>query len=92
MKTKIYVLKRSNGFCGIYVNGKTQQHLESNFPLSDRGEYFFWNIIRIQNQYKNCEIIFTENEEEFKSNLPSLQEYLQGLNINTWHLNKTMLK
>lgn len=79
-KGKIYVLKRSNGFYGIYVNGTTQEHLACNDVLSTKTESFFNRImLELKDQAKKgliCEIIFTEDEDKFKSGLPSFQEYL----------------
>ena len=85
MKGQIFVLKRSNGFCSIYVNGHNQNNLVSNFPLTDKAENLFDRVMQeFKNQAHNydtiCEIIFTDNEESFKSDLPKFYEYLGGLN------------
>jgi hypothetical protein len=84
MKGQIYVLKRSNGFIGIYVNGHKQENLKSNFPITDRSSSLFDSIMReFKDQAHNhntiCEIIFTEDEENFKSGLPSFTDYLGSI-------------
>lgn len=80
----IYILKRSNGMMGIYVDGKTQQHLVSNYSQKDTSRFMFdrlsYEVEKTIKSGYDYKIIFTTNEEEFKSNLPSLAEFLQGYN------------
>lgn len=81
MKGQIYVLKRSNGFIGIYVNGHKQENLASNFPADDNAVSLF---DRVMTEYKwqannlgtICDILFVDNEEDFKSGLPSFTDYM----------------
>ena len=76
-RMQIFILKRSNGFIGIYVNGHKQENLASNFPQSMKADFLFDRVMfEVSNQSQPCEIIFTEDEKKFKSGLPSLQEYL----------------
>ena len=77
-KIQIFILKRSNGFIGIYVGEFAQENLVCNFEHSMKASYLFDRItseISNLHQYP-VEIIFTEEEEKFVSGLPSLQEYL----------------
>lgn len=80
MLKTIYVLKRSNGFIGIYVDGKKQENLTSNFSQRDHSDVMFshiaYEINKIVNEGNNYQMIFTTNEEEFRSNLPTLSEFL----------------
>ena len=76
MKNIIYVLKRNNGFIGIYVDGKKDKNLVSNFYGETSTKYFFDRLKMECDRFNDYGIEFTENEEEFKSGLPTLQEYL----------------
>lgn len=81
---QIYVLKRSNGFIGIYVNGHKQENLVSNFSSKDWSSILFDTVnnewLKQCREFGNvCEILFTDDEEPFKSGLPSLEQYLGGL-------------
>jgi hypothetical protein len=83
MKGQIYVLKRSNGMCGIYVNGHRQQDLKGNFSLKDNSKFMFDRIMYEYNYQAHnngiiCDIVFTEDEDNFKSDLPSIEQCLKG--------------
>ena len=75
MKNTLYILKRSNGCYGIYKNGKQPEHLISNSFLTDSANTF---INRVLLEFKGTEgtpeIIFTDDESEFKNDLPKLED------------------
>lgn len=78
MRGQIYVLKRPNGFCGIYVNGHQQKNLVSNFPLKDSAEYLFDRVMmeyKYQARENNCicDIIFCENAEDFEPSVTQIR-------------------
>jgi len=74
----IYVLKRSNGFFGIYVNGKEQEHLRTNSTLSMSAECLIDTVLcEMKTLVGAVSIWFTEDESEFKSNLPKLEEFVK---------------
>ena len=77
-KIQIFILKRSNGFIGIYVGEFAQTNLKCNFKHSMSADYLFSRIVsEIEHlHHYPVEIIFTEEEEKFNSGLPSIQEYL----------------
>lgn len=77
MKGKIFVLKRDNGFCGIYKDGKGQENLVSNSPMSDSMGQLVNSLLEYGDDY---DIIFTDDNESFKTNLPSLSAFL-GANV-----------
>jgi len=83
MNGQIFVLKRSNGFVGIYVNGKQQSNLTNNFPADMKSEYLFDMVkLELKNQANKgiiCDVIFTDEEESFKSNLPKLESFIENL-------------
>ena len=62
-KIQIFVLKRSNGFMGIYVGSHKHKNLVSNFPQSMKADHLFDMIMmEVNHQSQPCEIIFTEDE------------------------------
>lgn len=77
-EVKISVLKRSNGFYGVYVNGNRQENLYSNAPLTVSVDLLFNTIEMASRGHEKVDIEFTCDEERFKSGLPSLQDYLLG--------------
>lgn len=73
----IIVLRRTNGFFGIYVNGNKQENLVHNSSLTDRVEYFIDRLMVEISKYPDAIISFTDKEDEYKSGLPSLEQYLK---------------
>ena len=77
MKSTMYIVKRSNGCYGIYVGGKTSSHLVSNSFLSDSAETLLDSVLfRMGKIVGDAEIIITDSCEEFKSDLPSIEEFM----------------
>lgn len=83
LKTPVYVLKRSNGFYGIFVGGKKQENLQCNSCLKDHSNYMFdyikYELDKLVKNKIEYEVVFTTNEDEFKSGLPSLEQYLTSM-------------
>lgn len=76
MTNTITVLKRSNGMFGIYVNGCKQSDLVCNSSLRDSTEYFINRLMMETARYPEAKIVFTDNEEPFRTGLPSLEDWL----------------
>jgi len=73
MKSTLHVVKRSNGCYGIYVDGK----LVSNSFLTDTAETLInLVLIRASELKERPDIIFTDDDTKFQSNLPKLEDYL----------------
>lgn len=77
METTLYLLKRSNGFYGIYKNGKTQDELISNSPLTNRVDVLINRILLEKGDANDVKVIITDNESEFYCGLPKLSEFIQ---------------
>jgi hypothetical protein len=61
---------------GVYVNGNKQVNLKSNSGQRDFAGALIDTIMREQVKYPDAKIIFTDKEEDFKSGLPSFEEYM----------------
>jgi len=73
--TYIYILKRSNGFYGVYVNGKQQEHLKTNSPLSMPAKYLIDKVLHEMKKIVGpITILFTDDESEFQNDLPKLED------------------
>lgn len=69
-----YVLRRSNGMIGVYADGKKQENLLINMSQRDDAGLLFDAVLwRPGNK-----VIFTTDEEPFRTGLPGLKEYIRG--------------
>jgi hypothetical protein len=76
--TSIYVLKRSNGLFGVYVNGKQQAHLKSNSSLTMPAEYLIDTVLREMKKVVGAVFVyFTDDESEFQNDLPKLEDIIK---------------
>ncbi len=71
-KNKLVLLQRANGTYGIYLN----KELISNSFQTDRVDLLLNRLLYSMKQYGLSNIRVTNAEDEFKSALPSLEEYL----------------